>query len=162
MRNNQPEALLVITRTGERAEITKDSFVIGKNKNADLTMEGNPAISRMHACIIFRDGVYRIKDMGSVNHTYVDDTRVESPMPLHNGAVIRLADEELVFYTDDAENAADSITPEGTEIVAREDMFLELADELYMKLGKAYFDKYGHDSANEFAAITEKIREING
>jgi serine phosphatase RsbU (regulator of sigma subunit) len=70
--------------------------VLGRAFEADVRLD-DLIVSRRHAVISERDGRYAIEDLGSGNGTYVNDDRVESPRALHNGDLIRLADNLLRF-----------------------------------------------------------------
>ena len=89
---------LVRMRTGEKIPLGNASFTIGKGSSADYKIEGNSAISRIHAQISVIGGSYYITDMGSANHTFVDETPVTSTVKLHDNAVIRMADEDFIFH----------------------------------------------------------------
>lgn len=92
---------LVRNVNDERISICKDIFRIGKDaRYADYQITDNAAVSRAHAEIITRAGVCYISDDNSLNHTYVNDSELESQVQheLNAGDVIRLADEEFVFY----------------------------------------------------------------
>lgn len=63
----------------------EDVIQIGRaGGNANPTVDLNPyhgrelGVSRIHAEIIFRDGSYVIKDLGSTNGTWVNDTRLDA------------------------------------------------------------------------------------
>src|SRR5260221_14053903 len=47
-------------------------------------------VSRQHAVIAFRDGIFTIADLGSANGTFVNDRRLTDPFPLAHGDIIRL------------------------------------------------------------------------
>lgn len=47
-------------------------------------------VSRHHATVAYRAGVFVISDAGSANGVFVNDTRVVEPYPLIDGDVIRL------------------------------------------------------------------------
>ncbi len=47
-------------------------------------------VSRQHAVINYRDGMFLITDLGSANGVYVNDQRLTEPFPLTSGDVIRL------------------------------------------------------------------------
>jgi len=47
-------------------------------------------VSRQHAVINFRDGIFMISDLGSANGTFVNDRRLTEAFPLAHGDVIRL------------------------------------------------------------------------
>jgi hypothetical protein len=91
---------LIRTNTKERVMITKQNFKIGKaSMGVDYTVKGNGAVSRTHAIITNKDGVYYIKDNKSTNHTYVNNKLVEdgeSELLTHDCKIV-LGDEEFTF-----------------------------------------------------------------
>ena len=79
-------------------DITKDSFVIGKNASSvDGVISFNKMISRVHCRIDCRKGNYTITDLQSANGTYVNRVRLQpnQPQPIKNGDVIRLANSDF-------------------------------------------------------------------
>ncbi len=90
-----PMAILTKERTGETINIDKEEFILGKNPNrVDFAIRDNKAVSRVHASISWEDEGYRIKDLGSLNGTFVNSAPVgEEGMLLENDDVIELADE---------------------------------------------------------------------
>ena len=94
-------AFLVRKRTGERIEIKGAEFVIGKDPSqTDYYITGNSAISRVHAVIICKGKQYDVADKNATNGTFVNDVKVSAyqRMQLHEGDVLRLADEDLEFH----------------------------------------------------------------
>ena len=69
---------------------------IGREDNNDIAIH-EKHISRRHAVINFRHGVFMISDLGSVNGTWVNDKRLQEPFPLEHGDIIRLYRMELHF-----------------------------------------------------------------
>lgn len=61
-------------------------------------------VSRQHAVITYRDGVFMISDLGSVNGSYVNDKRIEQPFPLFAGDTIRLYVPTLRFMSANADD----------------------------------------------------------
>jgi hypothetical protein len=61
---------------------------IGRSRMADVKV-GHPLISRKH-CELFatEDGMLMIRDLGSLNGTFVGEARIGQPTPLPPGAVI--------------------------------------------------------------------------
>ena len=95
-----PSARLVRVNDGAETKITKTNFSIGKAYGSvDFFIENNPAISRKHAEIVYNEGRFYIIDTKSTNHVCVDGKQIppETPVPLNNGAKIRLADEIFEF-----------------------------------------------------------------
>jgi FHA domain len=87
---------LSLTYQGERHQITKDRFVIGRGKqSSDLTLK-DPNVSRQHAMIEFQNGVYFIVDMGSTNGIEYNGQRIARKQ-IAEGDVFRICDHELSF-----------------------------------------------------------------
>lgn len=72
---------------------------IGKSAGNDICISGNPAISRVHAILCYRDGRYWIRDHESTNHTFVNGILVmdDQEKELKAGDRILLGNEELIF-----------------------------------------------------------------
>ncbi len=95
-----PPARLVRLRDQNAVRITKKQFSIGKAaEGVDYRVDGNPAVSRRHAEIDYRDGNFYIVDTNSTNHVYVDDRMIPPGMPVRitNGTRIRLGNEMFQF-----------------------------------------------------------------
>lgn len=91
---------LIRVNTDQRVMITKQNFKIGKaSMGVDYTVKGNGAVSRVHAIITNKDGIYYIKDNKSTNHTYVNGKTIEdgeSELLTHDCKIV-LGDEEFIF-----------------------------------------------------------------
>lgn len=74
---------------------------IGRSSENDIFILDRH-VSRQHAVITYRDGVFLINDLGSVNGTFVNDKQVEEPFPLFAGDTIRLFVPTIKFTTADA------------------------------------------------------------
>ena len=80
----------------ERIAIDKDQFIIGRGtKSSDLPIkDGN--ISRKHAAVIRRNGIYYIKDLGSTNGIDYRGMRIDNKR-IDEGDVFHICDYELRF-----------------------------------------------------------------
>jgi predicted component of type VI protein secretion system len=59
--------------------------VIGRSRGTDLTL-GNPLVSRQHCEVFEANGMLMVRDLGSLNGTFVGDTRIaEQAMPVKPG-----------------------------------------------------------------------------
>jgi hypothetical protein len=87
---------LVLKFNGQQFPIDKDEFIIGRGaRSADLAIrDGN--ISRRHAAVVFHDGVYFMKDLGSTNGIEYAGQRVESKR-IEEGDIYHICDYELRF-----------------------------------------------------------------
>ena len=91
---------LIRMKNNERILIDKPVYRIGKEKSyVDYFISDNTAISRSHANIVSRDGEYYLVDTNSTNHTYVNNSMIQSNVEtkLTAGARIRFANEEFEF-----------------------------------------------------------------
>ena len=70
--------------------------------------------SREHAEIVFDDGWFVVRDLGSSNGTWLNSDRLEEEKPLEDGDRIRIGGVILEF-TDDADDAGDEI--EDAEVI---------------------------------------------
>lgn len=94
----QEKAYLIRKDTNERIDLTADYFVVGKGKQADYQIQGNDAISRKHIAITKTEDGYQLEDLGSSNHTYINDRQLEAPVPLMKNQSFKMANEEFTFY----------------------------------------------------------------
>jgi pSer/pThr/pTyr-binding forkhead associated (FHA) protein len=62
---------------------------IGRQAGNDICIP-EQHVSRQHAVINYRDGIFMITDLGSANGTFVNDRQLTEPFPLASGDVIRL------------------------------------------------------------------------
>jgi pSer/pThr/pTyr-binding forkhead associated (FHA) protein len=62
---------------------------IGRSAENDIAIPERH-VSRQHAVISFRDGIFMIADLGSANGTFVNDKKLADPFPLAHGDIIRL------------------------------------------------------------------------
>lgn len=93
---------LLRVKNQEKIFINQPAFKIGKERSyVDYFIADNSAVSRSHATIIERNGEFFVMDTNSTNHTYVDGKMIQSnvEVPLMNGSMLRLANEEFEFKT---------------------------------------------------------------
>jgi len=84
------EAKLVIV--GGNAQVRQYELhlpaVIGRSRSTDLTL-GHPLVSRQHCEVFEADGLLMVRDLGSLNGTFVGETRiVEQPAPVKPGDLL--------------------------------------------------------------------------
>jgi neural Wiskott-Aldrich syndrome protein len=87
---------LFVIFNGQKVPVNKEEFVIGRgSKTADLPIkDGN--ISRRHAAIVFQNGGFFMKDLGSTNGIEFAGERVDVKR-IEEGDVFQLCDYELRF-----------------------------------------------------------------
>ena len=78
--------------SGQTLELTLSEgamISIGRLETNDICIK-EQHVSRQHATIEYRDGLFVISDQGSANGVFVNDERLTGPYPLVAGDVIRL------------------------------------------------------------------------
>lgn len=85
----------------ERTEITKQEFIIGRQKDRVDYLLVYKVVSKVHAKIIKNDEKYYIKDLDSKNGTFINGQKLypDSKYILNNNDIITLANIEIVFKT---------------------------------------------------------------
>ena len=92
-------AMLYAIFNGQKIPVAKDEFIIGRgSKSADLAIkDGN--ISRRHAAVVFHNGAYYMKDLGSTNGIEYQGRRFDTKR-IDEGDAFRICDYEIRFtYT---------------------------------------------------------------
>lgn len=92
-------ALLVVRRgpnAGARFLLDRDVSLVGRHPDADIFLD-DVTVSRRHA-EFRRDGAgFQIVDLGSLNGSYFNGSRIESAT-LHDGAEVQIGKFRLTFY----------------------------------------------------------------
>lgn len=86
--------------TGEKIELGKPSFVLGKNpEKSDYAVADNTNISRVHAVITMRNGRYYVMDQNSTNGTFINGRKIKAGQETEilPGDCLMLANEEFIF-----------------------------------------------------------------
>ncbi|MBU0552018.1 FHA domain-containing protein [Myxococcota bacterium] len=91
-----PRPSIYLMFNGQRHKIDKEKYIIGRGSQVtDLTIrDGN--ISRKHCAVVYRNGSYFIKDLGSTNGIEFDGNRVEHKR-IEDGDVFYLCDYQIQF-----------------------------------------------------------------
>ena len=97
--NNQQMAVLVKVKTGEKINIAKREFRIGKERSKVDYCITNNSVSRVHAIITFENGYYYIQDNQSTNYTYLNGEVIGASQKrqLNANDRIKFSDEEFIF-----------------------------------------------------------------
>jgi DNA-binding winged helix-turn-helix (wHTH) protein len=85
-----------ILRSGKRTALEPGETVVGRDPGAGVFID-DPSVSRRHARIVVGEESATIEDLGSKNGTHLGDRKVEAPMPLDDGARIRVGTVLLTF-----------------------------------------------------------------
>jgi pSer/pThr/pTyr-binding forkhead associated (FHA) protein len=92
-------ALLVVQRgpnAGARFLLDAERTTAGRRPESDIFLD-DVTVSRKHAEFIRRDGQFLVRDVGSLNGTYVDRDRIEEAV-LKDGDEVQIGKYRLVFH----------------------------------------------------------------
>jgi putative peptide zinc metalloprotease protein len=103
----------LVLADGSRVALT-GTLTIGRARESDLRLD-DPSVSRLHARVGVSRGGPVIEDAGSRYGTWVDGRRVHGRLALHDGARIRVGDENLVVerQRSEAEAGRTIVVPAG-------------------------------------------------
>jgi pSer/pThr/pTyr-binding forkhead associated (FHA) protein len=80
------------TKYNLEAEVTR----AGRHPDSDIFLD-DITVSRRHADVVRTPDGYRVRDVGSLNGTYVNRERIED-VPLVNGDEVQIGKFKLVFF----------------------------------------------------------------
>jgi len=83
---------------GTRYPVEVDELTIGRHPDCQVPVRDSGRVSRYHAQIVRQGESYLIKDLGSRNHTYLNDEQIDETLhPLKDGDRIRICELEFRF-----------------------------------------------------------------
>jgi pSer/pThr/pTyr-binding forkhead associated (FHA) protein len=90
--------LLVKRGPGAGSRFVLDEMVVsaGRHPESDIFLD-DVTVSRRHAEIVRQGDRYIVRDVGSLNGTYVNRERIETEAPLNNGDELQIGRFKLVF-----------------------------------------------------------------
>jgi pSer/pThr/pTyr-binding forkhead associated (FHA) protein len=89
-----PPGALTLRRASDGLELTlENGTTLGRRGDTEEFFKDAMTVSRAHARICLKDGVWRIEDLGSLNGTWVNGKRIEPGQthPLAAGDVLALS-----------------------------------------------------------------------
>jgi pSer/pThr/pTyr-binding forkhead associated (FHA) protein len=93
-------ALLVVRRgpnVGARFLLDADLTTVGRHPDADIFLD-DVTVSRRHAEFLRAGTDFEVKDLGSLNGTYLDGNRIQGTIALYDGAEVQVGKFRLTFY----------------------------------------------------------------
>ena len=92
-------ALLVVAHgpaTGARFLLDSEVTSAGRHPNSDIFLD-DITVSRRHADFIQSQDKYHVRDVGSLNGTYVNRSRIDDVV-LHNGDEVQIGKYRMMFF----------------------------------------------------------------
>ena len=102
-------ALLVVRRgpnAGARFLLDANVTTVGRHPDADIFLD-DVTVSRRHSEFLREGSAFQIKDLGSLNGTYLDGNRIDIA-PLDEGSEVQIGKFRLTFYASRADVPAAS------------------------------------------------------
>ena len=96
--------------TGREHRLTSDTITIGRAVECEIVITSK-RVSRRHSSIRREEWQVVLQDLDSTNGTFLNDERVMTPQPLHDGDHITIGDVTFVFHDPDV-TYADTAFPE--------------------------------------------------
>jgi pSer/pThr/pTyr-binding forkhead associated (FHA) protein len=93
-------ALLVVQRgpnAGARFLLDAERTTAGRRQDSDIFLD-DVTVSRKHAEFVRRDGEFYVRDVGSLNGTYLAKDRIDAEALLHGGDEVQIGKYRLVFH----------------------------------------------------------------
>jgi MoxR-like ATPase len=88
---------------GLRIPLISPPVTFGRAEDNRVILSPEIGASRHHAELAEDDGVWWVRDLGSMNGTYVNGERIEWPRVLHVGDKIKMAGDVMIFDNDTAD-----------------------------------------------------------
>jgi pSer/pThr/pTyr-binding forkhead associated (FHA) protein len=76
--------------------VLDDTVSAGRHPESDIFLD-DVTVSRRHAEVVRQGDRYIVRDVGSLNGTYVNRERIETEAPLNNGDELQIGRFKLVF-----------------------------------------------------------------
>lgn len=93
-------ALLIVQygpNAGARFLLDGPCTTAGRSPESDIFLD-DVTVSRKHAEFLGRDGGYAVRDVGSLNGTYLNRVRIDETIPLRNGDEVQIGKYRLTFH----------------------------------------------------------------
>lgn len=68
-------------------DVKEGTTLVGRDPSCTIVVD-DPSVSRRHAEFVLKEGRLTLKDLGSKNHTYIDDQRITKEVEVHEGREI--------------------------------------------------------------------------
>lgn len=83
-------------QAGLRVPLTGEITRLGRHPDSDIFLD-DITVSRRHAEVVRRNADYIVRDVGSLNGTYVNQSRIDANTDISNGDELQVGKFRLVF-----------------------------------------------------------------
>jgi pSer/pThr/pTyr-binding forkhead associated (FHA) protein len=93
-------ALLIVQHgpnVGARFLLDAPRVTAGRSPDADIFLD-DVTVSRKHADFVGEGGDYAVRDVGSLNGTYLNRTRIDETSPLREGDEVQIGKYRLTYH----------------------------------------------------------------
>ena len=93
-------ALLIVQHgpnAGARFLLDAPRVTAGRSPQSDIFLD-DVTVSRKHAEFVGEGGDYAVRDVGSLNGTYLNRTRIDETVPLRSGDEVQIGKYRLTFH----------------------------------------------------------------
>jgi pSer/pThr/pTyr-binding forkhead associated (FHA) protein len=93
--------MLVVKRgpnAGSKFVLDSQVTKAGRHPDSDIFLD-DVTVSRRHAEVVHGNDGYLLRDVGSLNGTYLNRERIETEVPLSNGDELQIGKFKLVFFS---------------------------------------------------------------
>jgi serine phosphatase RsbU (regulator of sigma subunit)/pSer/pThr/pTyr-binding forkhead associated (FHA) protein len=98
------------SRPGQVLELRGERMILGRHPSCEIVLD-NAAVSRQHAQILNRRGMFFLEDLRSRNRTYLNGTAIDGREPLNDADEVTICDIVLQFFHTRKEDSSDESTP---------------------------------------------------
>lgn len=78
---------VVVDSTGKSYELSEGSTIVGREASCGICIE-HGSVSRKHAEFSLKAGKLTLKDLGSKNHTFINDQKIKVETEIHEGVTL--------------------------------------------------------------------------
>lgn len=114
---------------GKRFVLTAEEIVIGRRADKVQVWIDDSSVSREHCRITFQGTQARVTDLGSLNHTYINDQVIMQSAELCHGDMLRVGNVRLRYF---AHGSADQLLFDRIYRMAVQDRMLEIFRKEYV------------------------------
>ena len=114
---------------GKRFMLTTSSVIIGRRADRAQVWIDDASVSREHCRVDFQGTKATVSDLGSLNHTFINDQMVEQSIDLAHGDMLRVGNVRLRYF---AHGSADQLLFDRIYRMAVQDRMLDIFRKDYL------------------------------